>query len=258
MAGRYGAERVTTRNLEVVAVRPEEHLLLVRGAVPGARNGIGRRAQAGRRRRSASAWRSEHGDAAGRVADARAGRRASTVPAALVAGPGARAPPVRDGAEPARVAARRARAATKTRALRQRRRQEAVEAEGHRPRARRAASARRCGRGGAVIFGPQPRDYSLPAAALGARAPRCAPRWRPATREGKLARRRRARARRAEDEAHGRVPGGPRARRAACSSCSRARDEARRARGAQPAAREGARSAAGSTSTTSSATRTSS
>jgi large subunit ribosomal protein L3 len=39
MAGRLGAERVTTRNLEVVAVRPEEHLLLVRGAVPGARNG---------------------------------------------------------------------------------------------------------------------------------------------------------------------------------------------------------------------------
>jgi large subunit ribosomal protein L3 len=39
MAGRSGAERVSTRNLEVVAVRPEEHLLLVRGAVPGARNG---------------------------------------------------------------------------------------------------------------------------------------------------------------------------------------------------------------------------
>jgi large subunit ribosomal protein L3 len=39
MAGRYGAERVTTRNLVVVAVRPEEDLLLVRGAVPGARNG---------------------------------------------------------------------------------------------------------------------------------------------------------------------------------------------------------------------------
>ncbi len=39
MAGRSGAERVTTRNLTVVAVRPEEHLLLVRGAVPGARNG---------------------------------------------------------------------------------------------------------------------------------------------------------------------------------------------------------------------------
>ncbi|HZP41348.1 MAG TPA: 50S ribosomal protein L3 [Candidatus Binatia bacterium] len=39
MAGRWGAERITTRNLEVVAVRPEEHLLLVRGAVPGGRNG---------------------------------------------------------------------------------------------------------------------------------------------------------------------------------------------------------------------------
>jgi large subunit ribosomal protein L3 len=40
MAGRYGADRVTTRNLEVVAVRPAENLLLVRGAVPGARGGV--------------------------------------------------------------------------------------------------------------------------------------------------------------------------------------------------------------------------
>jgi large subunit ribosomal protein L3 len=39
MAGRYGAERVTTRNLVVVAVRAEENLLLIRGAVPGARDG---------------------------------------------------------------------------------------------------------------------------------------------------------------------------------------------------------------------------
>ena len=39
MAGRYGADRVTTRNLEVVAVRPDDHLILVRGAVSGARNG---------------------------------------------------------------------------------------------------------------------------------------------------------------------------------------------------------------------------
>ena len=38
MAGRYGADRVTTRNLEVVAVRADENLLLVRGAVPGSRN----------------------------------------------------------------------------------------------------------------------------------------------------------------------------------------------------------------------------
>lgn len=40
MAGQYGNERVTTQNLEVVAIRPAEHLLLVRGAVPGARNGL--------------------------------------------------------------------------------------------------------------------------------------------------------------------------------------------------------------------------
>ena len=40
MAGQYGNERVTTQNLEIVAVRPAEHVLLVRGAVPGARNGV--------------------------------------------------------------------------------------------------------------------------------------------------------------------------------------------------------------------------
>ena len=39
MAGRMGAERTTTTNLRVVGVRPEEHVLLVRGAIPGARNG---------------------------------------------------------------------------------------------------------------------------------------------------------------------------------------------------------------------------
>src|SRR5262245_179957 len=39
MAGRLGAVRVTTRNLQVVAVRPDEDLILVQGAVPGARNG---------------------------------------------------------------------------------------------------------------------------------------------------------------------------------------------------------------------------
>jgi large subunit ribosomal protein L3 len=40
MSGRMGAERVTTTNLQVVAVRPDEHVLLVRGAVPGARDGL--------------------------------------------------------------------------------------------------------------------------------------------------------------------------------------------------------------------------
>lgn len=40
MAGQYGNARVTTQNLEVVAVRPSEHVLLVRGCVPGSRNGL--------------------------------------------------------------------------------------------------------------------------------------------------------------------------------------------------------------------------
>jgi large subunit ribosomal protein L3 len=40
MAGQYGNERSTTQNLEVIEVRVAEHLLLVRGAVPGARNGL--------------------------------------------------------------------------------------------------------------------------------------------------------------------------------------------------------------------------
>ncbi|MEN8184105.1 MAG: 50S ribosomal protein L3 [Myxococcota bacterium] len=35
MPGRYGGEQVTTRNLRVVQVDPENNLLLVRGAVPG-------------------------------------------------------------------------------------------------------------------------------------------------------------------------------------------------------------------------------
>lgn len=35
MAGRYGAERVTVRNLSIVKVDAENHLLVVKGAVPG-------------------------------------------------------------------------------------------------------------------------------------------------------------------------------------------------------------------------------
>lgn len=39
-AGRMGGDRVTTRNLKVVRVDAENHLLVVRGAVPGAPGGI--------------------------------------------------------------------------------------------------------------------------------------------------------------------------------------------------------------------------
>jgi large subunit ribosomal protein L3 len=40
MAGHYGDERVTTLNLKVVRVQPDKNLLLVRGAVPGAKNSL--------------------------------------------------------------------------------------------------------------------------------------------------------------------------------------------------------------------------
>lgn len=39
MAGHLGAERVTTQNLEIVAVDVEDNLILVKGAVPGAKQG---------------------------------------------------------------------------------------------------------------------------------------------------------------------------------------------------------------------------
>lgn len=40
MAGQYGNDRTTTQNLQVVAIRPEENLVLIRGSVPGSRGGI--------------------------------------------------------------------------------------------------------------------------------------------------------------------------------------------------------------------------
>ncbi len=40
MAGHWGAERVTQLGLEVVEVRPEDNVILVKGAVPGPKNGL--------------------------------------------------------------------------------------------------------------------------------------------------------------------------------------------------------------------------
>lgn len=40
MAGQHGAQRVTTRNLTIVDVRPQDHVLLLKGAVPGPTGGI--------------------------------------------------------------------------------------------------------------------------------------------------------------------------------------------------------------------------
>ena len=39
-AGRMGADRVTTRNLKVVSIDTDNHLLVLRGAVPGAPGGV--------------------------------------------------------------------------------------------------------------------------------------------------------------------------------------------------------------------------
>ncbi|MFC1828846.1 50S ribosomal protein L3 [Thermodesulfobacteriota bacterium] len=40
MPGQYGNERKTVRNLKVVDIRSDENLLLIRGALPGARSGL--------------------------------------------------------------------------------------------------------------------------------------------------------------------------------------------------------------------------
>jgi large subunit ribosomal protein L3 len=40
MGGQTGFDNVTVQNLEIVEVRPEDNLLLVRGAVPGPNGGL--------------------------------------------------------------------------------------------------------------------------------------------------------------------------------------------------------------------------
>jgi len=40
MAGHMGNEQVTVRNLEIIKADPERNLLLIKGAVPGAKNGL--------------------------------------------------------------------------------------------------------------------------------------------------------------------------------------------------------------------------
>jgi large subunit ribosomal protein L3 len=40
MAGQYGGERVTVRNLTVVRIDADNHLMLVKGAIPGPNGGL--------------------------------------------------------------------------------------------------------------------------------------------------------------------------------------------------------------------------
>ncbi|MGD2184639.1 MAG: 50S ribosomal protein L3 [Desulfobacterales bacterium] len=40
LPGRYGNEHKTVRNLEVIDIRPEDNIILIKGAVPGAKSGL--------------------------------------------------------------------------------------------------------------------------------------------------------------------------------------------------------------------------
>ena len=40
MAGHFGSARITVKNLQVIRADPERNVLLIKGAVPGARNGL--------------------------------------------------------------------------------------------------------------------------------------------------------------------------------------------------------------------------
>lgn len=40
LPGHYGVERQTMQNIEIVDIRPEDHILLVKGAVPGPASGL--------------------------------------------------------------------------------------------------------------------------------------------------------------------------------------------------------------------------
>ena len=40
MAGQYGNEQVTVQNLKVVKIDSEKNLIAVKGAIPGAKDGI--------------------------------------------------------------------------------------------------------------------------------------------------------------------------------------------------------------------------
>ncbi len=40
MPGHMGVDRKTVKNLEIVDIRPEQNLMLLKGAVPGAKTGL--------------------------------------------------------------------------------------------------------------------------------------------------------------------------------------------------------------------------
>lgn len=40
LPGHYGVERKTVRNLEIIDIRPDENLILIKGAIPGHRQAM--------------------------------------------------------------------------------------------------------------------------------------------------------------------------------------------------------------------------
>ncbi|MEE8399455.1 MAG: 50S ribosomal protein L3 [Desulfobacterales bacterium] len=40
MPGHYGTDRTTVRNLEIVDIRPEDNIMMIRGAIPGPKTGL--------------------------------------------------------------------------------------------------------------------------------------------------------------------------------------------------------------------------
>ena len=40
LPGHYGVDRNTVKNLEIVDMRPEENLIMIKGAVPGSKTGL--------------------------------------------------------------------------------------------------------------------------------------------------------------------------------------------------------------------------
>ena len=40
MPGQYGVAKKTVRNLEIVDIRPDDHLIMIKGALPGSRSGL--------------------------------------------------------------------------------------------------------------------------------------------------------------------------------------------------------------------------
>ena len=141
-AGHMGAERVTTLNLRVERVDADEHLLMLRGAVPGARGSyvIVRKAVAAKPEPKPQVEKVEEGQEVAMTLDivnAQNEKIGSLELRDEVFGGRVKTDLIWQSVVRDNAADRRGTHATKTRGAGQRHRQEAVQAEGHRPRAGR-------------------------------------------------------------------------------------------------------------------------